>query len=71
MHELQIGVAWSPTAPIVLQLHATGEDGIVGDARLTYPRSHPHYEKVLRHLGGLRPGEMKPVKPWSEWGKSA
>jgi hypothetical protein len=26
--------------------------------------SDPHYEHMLRHLGGLEPGEAKPVPPW-------
>lgn len=59
-----------PDGTVVLQLRAMGERGILGDARLIYPRSHPQREKVLAHLGGLRPGETKPVKPWIESGKS-
>jgi hypothetical protein len=23
-----------------------------------------HYDDILRHLGGLRPGQIKPVPPW-------
>jgi hypothetical protein len=51
---------------LVLDLRAVGPRGIVGDARLTYPPSHPEYQEVLHHLGGLRPGERKPVPPWPE-----
>jgi hypothetical protein len=49
---------------IVLDLRAEGPGGAVGQGRLTYPPDHPQYAAVLRHLGGLRPGETKPVPPW-------
>lgn len=51
---------------IVLQLRAESEDGAVGDALLRYPKDHPKYEEILRHLGGLRPGETKPVPPFPD-----
>ena len=50
---------------IVLDLIARGP-GMLGDARLTYSPSDPDYEDILRHLGGLRPGEVKPVQPWND-----
>ena len=40
--------------------------GPLGDAQLVYPRGHPQYQDVLTHLGGLVPGEHKPVPPWPE-----
>ena len=49
---------------IVLQLRAEGEHGEIGDAQLFYPPSHAQYDSVLKHLGGLKPGETKPVAPW-------
>ena len=49
---------------IVLQLRATDGTGMRGDARLTYPPGHAEYQKILAHLGGLKPGEDKPVPPW-------
>ena len=51
---------------IVLDLRATNGRGVVGDARLVYPRSHPKYASILEHLGGLAPGETKQVPPWPE-----
>ena len=50
---------------IVLMLRATG-GGAVGDALVTYPKSHPKYAEILAHLGGLKPGESKPVPPFPE-----
>lgn len=61
-----IGVATMlPDGTIVLELRATGAGGTVGHGRLTYPPQHPDHAMVLRHLGGLRPGETKPVPPWN------
>lgn len=48
---------------IVLDLLARGR-GASGDARLTYPLGDPQYQAILRHLGGLQPGEIKPVRPF-------
>ena len=50
---------------IVLQLRAEGP-GMRGDALLRYPKGHKEYHNVLKHLGGLRPGESKAVPPWPE-----
>jgi hypothetical protein len=49
---------------IVLVLRAEGDKGLLGDGMLAYPRDHADYQKVLAHLGGLKPGESKAVKPW-------
>lgn len=37
-----------------------------GHTRLTYPPGDPRALDVLRHLGGLKPGERKPVPPWPD-----
>ncbi|MGJ9418105.1 hypothetical protein ACHAC9_10105 [Massilia sp. CMS3.1] len=31
---------------------------------MRYKPGHPEYEEILRHLGGMTPGESKGVKPW-------
>jgi hypothetical protein len=49
---------------IVLNLRATGPG--IGDAQITYAPDSPHYAEVLRHIGGLRPGQSKLVPPWPE-----
>jgi len=51
---------------IVLQLRAEGPEGRIGDGLLRYPPDHPQYQEILRHLGGLKKGETKPVPPWPE-----
>ena len=54
----------SADGSIILLLRAEGGDGEIGDARLVYPPTHPQYHDILKHLGGLNPGEIKPVRPW-------
>jgi hypothetical protein len=49
---------------IELQLRAQGPGGMVGDALLRYPPTHPQYQTILTHLGGLSPGQSKPVPPF-------
>ncbi len=49
---------------VILDLRATDATGRVGDARFYYPKSHKQYREILDHLGGLKPGETKPVPPW-------
>jgi hypothetical protein len=61
-----IGVAtMSEDGTITLVLQAQGQ-GAAGDGRLVYPKSHPQYQEVLTHLGGMKPGEQKPVPPWKD-----
>jgi hypothetical protein len=62
-----IGVArMRPDGTIELHLRAAGPSGIVGHGLFEYPPMHPQYADVLKHLGGLRPGEVKNVPPWPE-----
>ena len=51
---------------IVLELRASDGRGILGDGRVVVPAGEPRYRGVLDHLGGLAPGETKPVPPWSD-----
>ena len=50
---------------IVLYLRAEGPSAI-GDAMIEYAPSDARYQRVLDHLGGLRPGEQKPVPPFPD-----
>ena len=54
---------------ITLQLRAEGKSGgepVVGDAIFVYKKDDPKYKDILEHLGGMKPGESKSVKPWPE-----
>lgn len=62
-----IGTASMETdGTITLRLRAEEPAGAIGDAVLIYPPSDEHYARILDHLGGLRPGEEKPVPPFPE-----
>ena len=50
---------------LVLMLRAEGP-GMLGDSRVTYPPGDPNYQAILAHLGGIKPGETKPVPAWEE-----
>ncbi|MBI4913799.1 MAG: hypothetical protein HY823_13775 [Acidobacteria bacterium] len=68
-HPATIGQATlAPDGTVILDLRAQGS-GALGDAQFRYPPGHPEREGVLRHLGGLAPGEVKPVPPW-EFGRT-
>jgi hypothetical protein len=52
---------------ITLQLRAEDPaSGAIGDAFFTYPPTHPEYQKILEHLGPMKPGDQRPVPPWPE-----
>jgi hypothetical protein len=59
-----IGDAWlEKDGSITLRLRSTS-DGQHLDGTFTYKPSDKDYGDVLKHLGGLKPGEIKPVPPW-------
>ena len=55
-----------PDGTLVLTLRAEGPGGLIGDAQVVYPPTHDEYREVLAHLGGIEPGESKPVPPWPD-----
>lgn len=59
-----IGVASWHGNTLVLTLSASGPGSLIGDALIRYPPEHPQYNYVLNHIGGLKPGESKPVPPF-------
>jgi hypothetical protein len=64
-----IGVAtMDANRTITLRLRAEGPDGLVGEGFFVYPPSHAEYQSVLDHLGGLEPGQSKPVPPFPDGG---
>jgi hypothetical protein len=38
--------------------------GPIGEALLHYAPDNPQYAAIKEHLGGIAPGEYKPVRPW-------
>lgn len=66
MSEKPIGSAtMNSDGAIVARLRAEGPRGAVGDAVVVVKPGQPGYDEWLTHLGGLQPGEEKPVPAWS------
>jgi hypothetical protein len=61
-----IGQAWlEPDGTLVLDLQTDDpRAGGVVQALFRYPKDHPKYDEILAHVGPLRPGERKAVRPW-------
>jgi hypothetical protein len=55
----------SADGTITLHLDRTS-DGHFLNGTFTYKVDDPDYQKTLAHIGGLKPGETKPVKPWPD-----
>ena len=60
-----IGTAtMSEDGTITLTLTATSPDGITGEGVLEYPPDDPDYQMIYDHIGGIEPGQEKPVAPF-------
>jgi len=59
-----IGVAtMTEDGTITLRLRSL-PPGPIAEGTLRYAPGDPRYDEIVRHLGGIRPGETKPVPPW-------
>jgi hypothetical protein len=62
-----IGVCWiEEDGTVVLDLRRTADGINISMPLQRFARTHPRYEEVLRHVGPLRPGEVKLVEPWPD-----
>ncbi len=60
-----IGVCWmEDDGTIKMRLRAEGPGGIVGHAMFEYAPDHDEYVEIMEHIGPIKPGERKGVKPW-------
>ena len=59
-----IGVATMATDGTITLRVRSLPPGPIGEGMLEYPPSHPQYRDILKHLGGLAPGESESVPPW-------
>jgi hypothetical protein len=48
---------------ITLFIHAL-PPGPIGEGELRYAPDDPRYQEIVTHLGGIKPGETKNVRPW-------
>jgi hypothetical protein len=59
----EVGYArMSADGAITLHLRALRTDSVAA-AELHFAPGDPHYDALKRHLGGIAPGEVKPVPP--------
>ncbi len=59
-----IGIA-NMTADGVITLRLRSlPPGPIAEGELRYAPGNPQYEEIKQHLGGIAPGESKPVRPW-------
>jgi len=49
---------------IELMIRATQPNGDFGEAMFIIPPDDKRYDNILAHVGGLEPGEAKPVPPF-------
>jgi len=55
-----IGIAlMSADGTITLNFNGPAAQGV-----LAYKRSDPQYARIFSHIGGIQPGERKPIPPW-------
>jgi len=55
----------SADGTITLDLFMTG-DGKPLDGHFTYKTDDRDYQTIIRHVGGIKPGETKPVPPFPD-----
>jgi hypothetical protein len=59
------GTATMDEDTIKIELRSTA-DGKPADGTIVYKRGDRGFDNLLRHLGGIRPGETKEVRPWKD-----
>lgn len=61
-----IGVAtMAPDGEITLRIRSL-PPGPIAEGTLRYKPDDPKYAEIKTHLGGIAPGETKPVRPWCD-----
>ena len=59
-----IGVAtMTEDGVITLRLRSL-PPGPIAEGTMSYKSGDPQYEEIKEHIGGIAPGETKPVRPW-------
>ncbi len=53
-----------PDNSIILDIASKQENGAIAHGHFVYPPGHPRYREILEHVGSIKPGETKPVRPW-------
>lgn len=60
-----IGTAtMAPDRSFTLDIASKECNGMIAHGHFVYAPGDPHYAEVIGHIGGLEPGQSKPVPPW-------
>ena len=59
-----VGQAWMDAQGVLTVEVVLEGKGAIGHARMVIPPDDPRYEPYLRHIGPMRPGDYRPVRPW-------
>jgi hypothetical protein len=61
-----IGECWlEEDGALSMRLFCTS-DGQPASGQFSYPKTDKDYEAMLKHVGGIQPGERKPVAPFGD-----
>ena len=47
-----------------MSLRAVAADGTIGEAMMVVPPKDGRYADMVKHLGGIKPGQGKPIPPF-------
>jgi len=64
-NEDTIGVA-SLNDEQILAVRLRTEDGFIAESYFELTPSDSRYQKFIDHVGGIEPGEEKPIPPWPD-----
>jgi hypothetical protein len=60
-----VGSAYmQPDGTLEMSLRTETEDGTIGEAFLVIPKGDPRYPEMVKHLGGIGPGEGRTIPPF-------
>jgi hypothetical protein len=59
-----IGVAYMDADGVITLRIRSLPPGPIAEGEFRYEPDDPHYQDIVAHLGGIKPGETKPVRPW-------
>ena len=61
----QVGSAYmQPDGTLEMSLRTETRDGTIGESLLVVAKGDPRYANMVKHLGGIQPGEGKPIPPF-------
>jgi hypothetical protein len=60
-----VGSAYmQPDGTLEMSLRTETQDGTIGEALLVVGKDDPRYAGMVKHLGGIRPGEGRAIPPF-------